>query len=247
MSGEKPVGRDGGRPGDRLTGGQVGILLALMAEGRPLPNPELAARFRLSLDGVDRRRLNDLRLVTSRRAGRSYVHELTDAGWARCRRELAAPPPDRRGGIPPGAVHALLAGLARHLDRTGLDLADLFARPPAGPGTTTGQAELAGTETKAGADAESVAAASEEVERRIRTAYGALARWPGDWVRLAELRPRLGADLARTDVDAVLRRMNRGPGVTVAPDEDQKALTGADRREAIEIGGQAKHLIMVEG
>ncbi|MDT3440943.1 MULTISPECIES: hypothetical protein [unclassified Pseudofrankia] len=229
MSGEKPVERDGGRPGDQLTGGQVGILLTLMAEARPVPNPELAARFRLSLDGADRRRLNGLGLVTSRRAGRSYVHELTAAGWARCRRELATPPAGRAGSIPSGAVHALLAALAGHLDRTGLTLADLFRPPPAG-----------GAEAGAGE-------AGHEVDQRIRTVYGTLARWPGDWVRLADLRPRLGADLTRADVDAALRRMNRGPGVTVAPDEDQKALTGADQREAVEIGGQAKHLIMVEG
>ncbi|ONH31379.1 hypothetical protein [Pseudofrankia asymbiotica] len=279
MSGEKPVERDGGRPADRLTGGQVGILLTLMAEDRPVPNSELAARFRLSLDGADRRRLNSLGLVTSRRAGRSYVHELTDAGWARCRREIAAPPAGRSGSIPPGAVHALLAALADHLDRTGLTLADVFRPRPASEGAPTrpdpagrpgatpavgmagsgagageagpgagevgpGAAEAGSGTAEAGSEAGEV---GDEVDRRIRTVYGTLARWPGDWVRLADLRPRLGADLARADVDAALRRMNRGPGVTVAPNEDQKALTGADQRDAVEIGGQAKHLIMVEG
>src|SRR5262245_52927692 len=134
MSGEKPGGRDAGRPGDRLTGGQVGILLTLMAEARPLPNPELAARFRQSLDGADRRRLNGLGLVDSRRAGRSYVHELTDAGWSRCREELRAPSSGRGAIVPPGAVQALLAALGRHLDLAGLDPRDVFRPAPSSPG-----------------------------------------------------------------------------------------------------------------
>ncbi|MBL7498542.1 hypothetical protein I6A84_29600 [Frankia sp. CNm7] len=280
MSGVKPSARGGGRPGDRLTGSQVGFLLALMAAGAAVSNPELVARYRLSLDGADRRRLGELGLVTSRRAGRSYVHELTDAGWARCRRELSAPVPEERVVIPVGAVYALLAGLGRHLDRAGLGLADVFSpalatperggpglagdptpvaghdgpRPtdtsgPTGSGHPRGSGDPRGNGDPRNADGPTDGddPGADEAERRIRIAYGTLARWPGDWVRLADLRPRVGTDVGRADVDEALRRMNRARGVTVAPDEDQKGLTGADRREAVEIGGQPKHLIMIEG
>ena len=51
----------------------------------------------------------------------------------------------------------------------------------------------------------------------------------------------------REQVDEALRRMNRSSeGVTVAPEEDQKTLTRAEREAAVRIGVQYKHLLRIE-
>lgn len=56
------------------------VLLALLAQERPVSNAELASRAGLRLQGAERRRLNDLGLVESVRRGRGFVHELSEAG-----------------------------------------------------------------------------------------------------------------------------------------------------------------------
>jgi hypothetical protein len=87
-------------------------------------------------------------------------------------------------------------------------------------------------------------AADEEIETAVRTAYTKLAAEPGDWVRLATARPLLG-NAPRSDVDRVLRRMAGQPDVRIAPDEDQKSLTGADRQAAVRIGDHDCHLLLI--
>uniref|UniRef100_UPI003F490728 hypothetical protein n=1 Tax=Streptosporangium sp. CA-235898 TaxID=3240073 RepID=UPI003F490728 len=85
----------------------------------------------------------------------------------------------------------------------------------------------------------------EVVEARIRDAYAALAKKPGDWVNIRVLRDRLGADLSREQVDEVLTRMIRLPDVNLVGDANQKVLTLADRAAAVRIGEQDKHLISI--
>lgn len=88
-----------------------------------------------------------------------------------------------------------------------------------------------------------------EIQNRARDAYNKLAREPGDWVKLARLRDRMGKDLPRAGVDEALRRMAIAPGanVAIAPEADQKTLTDADRAAAVEIGGRKKHMIAIWG
>ncbi len=112
-------------PTDQLTLRERATLLALMAEARELTNAELRAVAGFALDGVPRRRLNEQKLVTSRKVGRGFAHELTDDGWAWCREELTATRPDR-AGYGGGALYALLAGVERYLARSGLQLSDAF-------------------------------------------------------------------------------------------------------------------------
>ena len=112
-------------PTDQLTLRERATLLALMAEARELTNAELRAVAGFTLDGRPRRRLNEQKLVTSRKVGRSFTHELTDDGWAWCREELAVRRPER-AGYGGGALYALLAGLDRYLARSGLQLSDAF-------------------------------------------------------------------------------------------------------------------------
>ncbi|MEW9554344.1 hypothetical protein [Nonomuraea sp. NPDC050783] len=206
-------------------------LLVLAVEAREVSNTELKERHRLTIDGSKRRRLNELRLVDSRREGRAYLHLLTDAGWARLQEDL------RAGAVPPqtgssGAIaRALLDWLPRYLRRTDQRLADVFQ--PDEPAEPTEPTEPAGS------------AGSADVEERIRRAYAGLAV-PGGagWVSLAKLRPLLGG-VPRAEVDAALVRMERLPDVDLVPESNQKTLTPEDREAAVVIGNQAKHLLWI--
>lgn len=112
-------------PADQLTTRERATLLVLLAEGRELTNAQLREVAGFALDGEPRRRLTDRKLVTSRRAGRSYAFEITDDGAAACAAELSAARPARAGYLG-GALYAVLRGLGR----TGTPLAELFpARP----------------------------------------------------------------------------------------------------------------------
>lgn len=197
-------------PTDQLTVPERAALLALMAEARELTNAELYAVAGFTLDGKARRRLNEQKLVNSRKVGRTFAHELTDDGWARCKAELAGERPPRAGSLG-GALYAVLAGLARHVARGG-QLSDVF---------------------------------QPDVEKLIRSAYGELARRPGTWVGLAELREEL-MGVPREDVDAELERMASTPGVHLQAEPNQKALTDADRAAAVRFGGTDRHMLMIE-
>jgi hypothetical protein len=197
-------------PTDQLTVPERAALLALMAEARELTNAELLAVAGFTLTGEVRRGLNDRKLVVSRKVGRTFAHELTDDGWARCKAELATEPPARAGSLG-GALYALLAGLGRHVARGG-QLHEVF---------------------------------QPDVEVQIRSAYLELAKAPGDWVGLAELRETL-AGVSRDDVDAELERMASTPGVHVQAEPNQKALTEADRAAAVRFGGDDRHMLMIE-
>jgi hypothetical protein len=110
---------------DQLASQERLALLGLMAVARPVSNAELKAEVGIELSGSRRRRLNELKLVTSEKHGRSYVHSLTDAGWARCEEELASPRPERAGSYG-GVLHGLLSGLHRTMERGGPRLFELF-------------------------------------------------------------------------------------------------------------------------
>jgi hypothetical protein len=110
---------------ERLTMRERAALLVLMAEARELTNAELRDLAGFTLDGACRRRLNELGLVISTKAGRAYVHDLTDDGAVRCQTELSVQRPSR-AGYAGGALYVVLAGLRRHLEATGGTLGELF-------------------------------------------------------------------------------------------------------------------------
>ncbi|MGF1663518.1 MAG: hypothetical protein ACFCVG_13840 [Kineosporiaceae bacterium] len=107
------------------------LLLALMAEARPLSTAELRGRG-LAPTPAERGRLAAAGLLDTTSRGRTLLHELTDDGWAWCSRELSDPsgPAAPRPGPAAGALDALLGGLRRFLDRSGLPLSEVF-RPDA--------------------------------------------------------------------------------------------------------------------
>jgi hypothetical protein len=193
------------------------VLLALLAEARPLTNAELHASAGVKLEGASRIKLNDLKLVTTEKVGRAFVFELTDDGAAWCQDELGNERPGR-AGPGGGALYAILGGLQRYLQRTGQQLSDLF-RPT--------EPEL-------------------DLEARIRAAYQRLsARSGSTWVGLVALRLELPDD-ARGDVDAALQQLSRQPGVHVQAEANQQALTDADREAAVHFGGSSRHLLKIE-
>jgi len=74
---------------DELSARERAALFALLAAARKLSNSELEAQIGMRLEGKERRKLNDLKLVESEKPGREFVHELSDAGWRWCADELA--------------------------------------------------------------------------------------------------------------------------------------------------------------
>ena len=213
---------------DGLNPTESSILLLLMAEAREISNTELQERYKFTLTGQSRKKLNDLRYVATRKVGRAYVHQLDDKGWVRVREELALDSPRARAlGAALSALHDNLRD--RVLPRSGChNLGELFARGEDGvhierPAGDPDQAPL---------------------EERIRKAYVSLAHEPGGWVSLARLRP-LFADVDRGVFDEALRRLNREADVNIVPESNQKTLTADQIDAAVDIGGRSKHLLAI--
>ncbi len=232
---------------ETLTNSEVASLLVLMAEAREIANPELRATYGLTIDGQSRLKLNKLKLVESNKRGRSYVHLLTDGGWARCAAEFGSPVPlnGRASAATQGALYAILASLQRHFQRHDLVPAEVFepARDEDEPNAPTiGETRI--RETPVDGILAGAGSSSPDVEAKIRTSYRTLVRRPGEWVGLAALRPSLG-DVPRAAVDAALKRLARIPGISVVPEENQKMLSAADRAAAVNIGNQANHYLAI--
>ncbi|MGD0605942.1 MAG: hypothetical protein ABSA53_20420 [Streptosporangiaceae bacterium] len=196
-------------------------LFALLAEARPLSNPELEERVGFRLDGAACRKLNQIKLVKTIQPNRAFVHELTDAGWRWCADELTAPRHPDAKSIE-SALYAVLAVFGRYIQATGLSLADVVK-------TSLEPASQAPQE-------------SADIEARVMSAYRVLAKEPAQFVKLTELRSRL-ADSPRSDIDAALDRMYRSQRINLIPQSSPRALSAEDREAAICIGGQDKHLM----
>lgn len=196
-------------------------MFALLAEARMLSNPELKERVGFPLDGKERRKLNDLKLVESERVGRAYAHELSDAGWRWCTEELSAGP-SGHGTSMERALYNVLAGFTRHMHDSGQSLADIFNQRNA-----------------VRHDEDS------DIEARIQVGYQALTRGPGEFVQLRELRLRLSG-IPRPDIDSALDTMYTEQRINLIPQSNQQALSEADRESALRIGGEYKHLISIE-
>lgn len=193
------------------------IVLALYGE---LPNPELRNDYGIELSPAGRNRLNKDGLLESRMESRRYIHTITDAGIAWCEKELTGVEPPSRPGPLVRVAFEWLRRLAGHLQRQGVRLVDVLR-------------------------ADQEAAPEADLETLIRAAYDELKTKPQDWVRLARLRPKLGG-ASKAEVDEKLVAMTRTGLVHLAPDSDRKALTDDDRKAAIRIGNEDKHLVAIE-
>lgn len=94
----------------------------------------------------------------------------------------------------------------------------------------------------------------ERAERHVRQVYAELRAQNDrpdlfEWVSLTRLRAELDArGMSRAEQDDALRAMMReAEDVNLVPENNQKALTDADRAAAIRLGGQDKHLLAIFG
>ena len=230
----------------KMTQRAIASLIVLMAAAREVSNPELSELSGFVLDGSDRRRLNELGLVASRRSGRAYAHVLTPEGWRTARELLSAQRPPKAGSFG-GALYALLAGVGTGLDRAGLTPAEFFGAVPSAPVSGEGaEQEKEAAELQTAAPAEAAEPDSHAVESAIRAVYADLADQDGSWVGLAPLRAQLGA-YSRAEVDRALRGLVLQPGVHIVPVANLKSLTSADREAALRLGGEDNHAIAIEG
>lgn len=211
-------------PNDALKPVERAALLLLVAVAEPsVANPDLTARFGVSITGDGWRGLNDRKLVETTKVGRSLSHEVLDDGWARARDELLGALP--KSALGQAATAAIHAQLHRYLARNDLRLHDIF------------QAAEVPAEV---ADVQPV-----ELPDRIRAAYWGVTKKPNGWVLLSVLRAQL-TDVSRADLDAALVALNSAPDVTFSTEANKKSLT--DRgAAAVVIGTQKKHLIAIEG
>ena len=120
----------------KLKPSEKACLLLLMSEAREVSNTELRERYDgFSIQGADSRALVENGFATKRKGAKgALVHELTDEGWAQCKRELDAEFVKGAGPAYP-ALHALLGAVDRYLRRAELSLPDLFtaSTPPPAP------------------------------------------------------------------------------------------------------------------
>ena len=118
---------------DELSARERAVLFTLLSQARKLSNTELEALIGIRLEGRERRKLNDLKLVESDKQGRGFVHELSDAGWQWCTDELAGGPFGRASSLE-RAHYLMLRVFDRYMDAARMSLAelvsfDLKARP----------------------------------------------------------------------------------------------------------------------
>jgi len=216
-----------------LTPNQILALVVLMAEARELSNSELKELAGFALTGADNSKLVNLGLVETDRSHRPFSHQLTDKGW-RVVRELPSATPPRQGGSAIRSLVSVLANVQRSLDRLQISQADFFKQ------TADPTAETA--TTRVGGD--SMPLLPGNVEASIRAVYEAMAKAPGEWVGLADLRERLPG-LDRTTVDDALRGMVHKEGVRIIPVANSKALQARDRAAALRIGDEDNHALSI--
>ncbi|MEU8242058.1 hypothetical protein AB0C07_27715 [Actinoplanes missouriensis] len=211
--------------GDELTPSENAILIVLMAEAREVLNTELRETYGLDVRKPARDKLGRKGYAVSRKSGRTFALELGDKGWVHVQEQLNF----RSNGATAqaAALSALLTGLrSRVLERSGCtSFAELFART-----------DVRGLASPPDQD--------QVLRTRIVNAYDALTDEPGGWVSLTRLR-RFFGDVPRAGLDEALRRVSREPGVTLAPQSNQKVLTDADHAAALHIGGQDKHVLSI--
>lgn len=84
--------------------------------------------------------------------------------------------------------------------------------------------------------------AAETTATALHRAYLALATRRRDWVRLAEIRPRVRAP--RHEVDRTLLELYERGTINLTADDNSKAVTAQDRAAAMRLGTDDIHLVM---
>jgi hypothetical protein len=216
---------------NELSSVEQAVLLVLMAEGRPVPNPELE-QLGPVLKKSYRDRLKAGKLIDVI-PGVPMKLELIDDGWDLCRQLIGTePPPGVRGQNK--ALYTLMKALRRYLDREDLQLSEVF---------NTNKDEQP-SDTKPAVPSAN-RASDGDLPSRVQSAYRRLADAPGALVRLVQLRAEL-ADVSRHDLDAALVELHGQRALSLVPEEDQKMLTSEDRAAAVRLGVKDNHLIAID-
>jgi hypothetical protein len=205
-----------------LTVPEKSALLVLMLMGKEVSNSDIKDAYQFGIDRPVREALMQRGLIDTRtetRPRRRYLYTLTEAGWQHGRRELTEPLPDRADKSF-RVLHGILRALDAHLTHTDQDLKSFF-HPQ--------------NSDRSAAD----------VTEWIESAYDSLVGRPGGWVSLTRLRTAL-ARIPRDEIDEALRQLSRKPQVYLIPEANQKILTAEDRAAAVDLGGEAKHLLSIE-
>jgi len=198
-----------------LTSVQRCALVILMAEAREVPNAYLTTVRKFDLKRPDRDRLEKDGLISVNQERKGGPLSL-ELTEKGWERAVA----ELGSGVPAragsyGAVlYAVLDKLGQYVDRAKISPQDIFFAVP------------------------------EDVEARIRKAYGELAPRAGHYVMIARLRKAL-PDIPRADLDATLVRLVQAPDVRIIPESNQKALSAEERAGAVIIGNQQRHLISI--
>lgn len=216
---------------DELSGVEQAVLLVLLAEGRPVPNPQLKT-LGPELKKDYRERLKNKKLIDVV-PGRPMTLELIGDGYDLCRELMGTePPPGVRGQSI--ALYTLMKGLRRYFDSNDLELSEVFPERRSGDSDTTNPVVQQHTSSP-----------RDDLGGRIRSAYDKLADRSGALVSLARLRAEL-VDIPRRDLDAALIDLNHQRGVNLLPQDDQKLLTDDDRAAAVRIGVKDNHQIVID-
>jgi hypothetical protein len=199
--------------------------------------------LRPELDTRDRAALTRLGLLREFKVGRAIRFELTDRGWAWAAANTAAPLPTSGTAALP-VLAALLDRLGTYLAARDVSLAD-FIRPAP---LTSPPPERAHPEPAPPQPAASPAAEpADNPAERIRAACLAVPGGGTDrQVRLADIRARLG-DMARADQDCGLLDLVRSGAAGLLRLDDPDEVTPADAAAALDVGGQARHLLWLRG
>ncbi len=207
---------------DDLSVKERAVLFALLGEAREVTNSQLAERAGFRLDGKERRELNDLKLVDSRRTGRTYAHELTDAGWRWCATELSVG----------------LRGKATSMEGA--------LEPSSAVSAATWMTQGRAWRTYSGGAPPMRPRRRPRPQMSRNLSLRPITIWPLSQASSlgTELRDRLSV-IERTDLDSALERMYRAQRVNLVPQDNQQALTDADRQSALRVGGEFKHLLSV--
>jgi hypothetical protein len=201
---------------DDLTPTDYAFLILLKIEGREIDNTEMGKRYGVKLLGPDCTRLNGEGYVVSETAHRPYRHALTQKSLKVLDGRLEIVKGDGRKDKRGSKEDSLWAALSA-LHNHSLHAGD-GAPTPVHDGPA--------------------------LDERIRSAYADLAAEPGAWVSLSRLRPLFG-DVSKAELDKALGHLLDAPDVNLEPEPNQKTLKPEDRRAAVRIGGEDRHLLAI--
>lgn len=201
-----------------LTPTDYAFLILLKIEGREISNTELAKLHGVRLVGANFARLNGAGCIDTKQKPTPYRHTLTQKG-------------------------AKLLGDPLQITEDGAEAKESKLGEKEKP-LWAALAALHKYNLRVGNDAPAPVHDGRRLDERIRSAYAALAAEPGAWVSLSRLRQLFG-DVSKAELDKALGNLLNATDVNLEPEPNQKTLKPEDRRAAVRIGGEDRHLLAI--